>query len=117
MGFLNLAVLVLQYIGFGPVQNPHSALSQRGGMLAGGNPFTGRFNSDHGDRIIDKGVEQTHGIAAAANASDEHIRQAVTTLGSREGGLMMVQGLSPDVPLENARALMDAMERYAGLYS
>ncbi len=45
---------------------------------------------------------------------DDHIRHAVTTLGTVEGGLMMVQGLSPDVPLANARALMDAMERYAG---
>jgi len=48
---------------------------------------------------------------------DEHIRHAVTTLGAVEGGLMMVQGLAPDVPLENARALMDAMERYAGHFS
>ncbi len=41
------------------------------------------------------------------------IRTEVTTLGSREGGLMMIHGMYPGVPLANAQALMDAMERYA----
>ena len=31
----------------------------------------------------------------------------------QEGGLMLSYGLYPGVPLENIRALMDAMERYA----
>ena len=30
---------------------------------------------------------------------------------------MMIYGLYPDVPLENAAALMDAMERYSTYYS
>ncbi len=38
-------------------------------------------------------------------------------LGRREGGLMMVYGLYPGVPLENVAALMDAMETYAGYYA
>ena len=33
------------------------------------------------------------------------------------GGLMMIYGLYPGVPLENAEAVMDAMEKYAGYYS
>jgi hypothetical protein len=47
---------------------------------------------------------------------DALIRQEVTRLGRKEGGLMMVYGLYPGVPLENARALMDAMTRYATYY-
>jgi uroporphyrinogen decarboxylase len=45
---------------------------------------------------------------------DALIRSEVEALGRREGGLMMIYGLYPGVPLENVKAVMDAMERYAG---
>ncbi|MHC4585949.1 MAG: uroporphyrinogen decarboxylase family protein [Planctomycetota bacterium] len=48
---------------------------------------------------------------------DELIRREVEKLGSPEGGLMMIYGLYPGVPLENIKAVMDAMERYAAFYS
>jgi len=48
---------------------------------------------------------------------DRLIRREVEALGSKRGGLMMIYGLYPGVPLENVKALMDAMERYAGYYS
>jgi hypothetical protein len=48
---------------------------------------------------------------------DKLIRQEVEKLGSPEGGLMMIYGLYPGVPLENVKAIMDAMERYAAFYS
>jgi len=48
---------------------------------------------------------------------DELIRKEVEKLGSPEGGLMMIYGLYPGVPLENIKAIMDAMERYAAFYS
>lgn len=48
---------------------------------------------------------------------DALIRDAVEKLGSREGGLMMIYGLYPGVPMENIKALMDAMEKYAACYS
>jgi hypothetical protein len=48
---------------------------------------------------------------------DALIREEVEKLGSREGGLMMIHGMYPGVPLENAKALMDAMENYATYYS
>jgi uroporphyrinogen-III decarboxylase len=48
---------------------------------------------------------------------DALIREEVSQLGSPEGGLMMIHGMYPGVPLENARALMDAMERYATYYA
>lgn len=45
------------------------------------------------------------------------IEEEVRTLGSPEGGLMMIYGLYPGVPLKNVKALMDAMEKYAFYYS
>jgi uroporphyrinogen decarboxylase len=48
---------------------------------------------------------------------DELIRREVKKLGSPEGGLMMIYGLYPGVPVENIKAVMDAMERYAAFYS
>ena len=48
---------------------------------------------------------------------DELIREEVEQLGSKAGGLMMIYGMYPGVPLENAKALMTAMERYAFYYS
>jgi len=48
---------------------------------------------------------------------DTLIRTEVETLGSREGGLMMIYGMYPGIPLDNAKALMDAMETYSSYYS
>ena len=48
---------------------------------------------------------------------DNLIREEVEKLGSPEGGLMMIYGLYPGVPVENVKAVMDAMERYAAFYS
>jgi hypothetical protein len=48
---------------------------------------------------------------------DKLIREEVEKLGSREGGLMMIYGLYPGIPIKNVKAIMDAMERYAGYYS
>jgi hypothetical protein len=48
---------------------------------------------------------------------DNLIRREVEELGSREGGLMMIYGLYPGVPIENVKAIMDAMELYAPFYS
>ena len=47
---------------------------------------------------------------------DNLIRTEVEALGSPDGGLMMVYGLYPGTPLENAVALMDVMEKYMGYY-
>jgi uroporphyrinogen decarboxylase len=48
---------------------------------------------------------------------DALIREEVQKLGSPRGGLMMIYGLYPGVPLENVAALMDALERYATFYA
>lgn len=47
---------------------------------------------------------------------DAHVRHCVETVGCKAGGLMMIYGLYPGVPLENVKALMDAMTKYAFYY-
>jgi len=41
---------------------------------------------------------------------ENHIAKAIKSIGTPQGGLMMVYGLYPGTPVENIRALMDAME-------
>lgn len=48
---------------------------------------------------------------------DNLILEEVMKLGSKAGGLMMIYGLYPGVPLENVESLMNAMEKYAIYYS
>lgn len=48
---------------------------------------------------------------------DALIKEEVERLGSKAGGLMMIYGLYPGVPLENVEALMDAMETDAVYYA
>ncbi len=48
---------------------------------------------------------------------DTLIHEEVRKLGSPQGGLMMIYGLYPGVPVENVAALMDALERYATFYA
>lgn len=48
---------------------------------------------------------------------DALIRREVQTLGSPQGGLILLFGMYPGMPLANAKALMDAMEKYSTYYS
>ncbi len=48
---------------------------------------------------------------------DALIREEVEKLSSPAGGLMMIYGWYPGTPLENIRALMDAMEKYMFYWS
>lgn len=48
---------------------------------------------------------------------DALVREEVEKIGSKQGGLMMIYGLYPGVPLQNIAALMDAMERYSHFYN
>ncbi len=47
---------------------------------------------------------------------DALIREEVEKLGCKAGGLMMIFGLYPGTPIENVKAVMDAMERYSVYY-
>lgn len=66
------------------------------------------------DLDIDRQVTTFSGSPAQI---DSLVREEVEKIGSKQGGLMMTYGLYPGVPLENTKALMDAMERYSGFYS
>ena len=66
------------------------------------------------DLDIDRQTITPNGTPAQIDAL---IREEVSKLGSKEGGLSMVYGLYPGVPLENVKAVMDAMEKYAFYYS
>lgn len=71
-----------------------------------------------GKICIDLDIDRQEVTYAGSSAQiDALIREEVQKLGRKEGGLMMIYGLYPGLPLENVRALMDAMERYAGYYS
>lgn len=48
---------------------------------------------------------------------DAHVREAVETLGSREGGLWLKAEMNFEVPLENIEAICAALERYTWFYS
>jgi len=65
------------------------------------------------DLDIDRQRITHHG---SVDQIDALVREEVEKLGSRDGGLMMIYGLYPGVPLENAAAVMDAMERYTAYY-
>ena len=47
---------------------------------------------------------------------DALIREEVEKIADPAGGVMMIYGMYPGIPLENAWALMDAMERYSPLH-
>lgn len=44
---------------------------------------------------------------------DGYIRHCIETVGCPDGGLMLIYGLYPGMPLENVKTLMDAMTMYA----
>ncbi len=48
---------------------------------------------------------------------DRLIYDEVSKLSTPKGGLAMIYGLYPGVPMENVKALMDAMEKYAFFHS
>lgn len=49
--------------------------------------------------------------------TDQMIREDVEKLSSPSGGLWMIYGLYPQIPIENAKAVMDAMTKYAYYWS
>lgn len=66
------------------------------------------------DLDIDRQIITPQGTPAQIDAL---IKEEVKKLGGKQGGLTMVYGLYPGVPLKNIAAVMDAMEKYAYYYS
>lgn len=48
---------------------------------------------------------------------DKFILDEIKLLGSKQGGLMMLYGLYPGIPVENIESLMNAMTKYSVYYS
>ncbi|MFH1476234.1 MAG: uroporphyrinogen decarboxylase family protein [Verrucomicrobiota bacterium] len=71
-----------------------------------------------GKICIDLDIDRQHvTVRGTPTEIDALIRREVETIGSKQGGLMMLYGLYPGVPLQNVRAIMDAMEKYSTYYS
>jgi hypothetical protein len=67
-----------------------------------------------GKICVDLDIDRVRITAKGTPAEIEQlIHDEVARIGTKEGGLTMIYGLYPGVPLENIKALMDAMEKYA----
>ena len=66
------------------------------------------------DLDIDRQSVTVHGTS---DQIDKLIQVEVRKIGCPQGGLTMIYGLYPGVPLKNVKALMDSMERYSLYYS
>lgn len=66
------------------------------------------------DLDVDRQKITAYGTPAQIDAL---ILEEVQKIGTPQGGLTMIYGLYPGIPLENIKALMDAMEKYAGYYA
>lgn len=75
-------------------------------------------NKFAGRTCIDLDIDRQDVTASGTPEQIESlIQEEVTKLGSKAGGLMMIYGLYPGVPLKNVCALMDAMEKYSTHFS
>src|SRR5690606_19734956 len=81
MGFLHLAVGVLHDVGTVAVQHAHLAGGQRRGVTSAVQPLAGGFDADELDVFMgDVGVEDTHGVRAAAHRSHHVVGLAAGVL-------------------------------------
>src|SRR6267143_4560900 len=78
MGQFDLPFLVREKKSFGALQHAEAPGLETRGMLTATNSFAASFNADHPHiSILEKGMEQADGVAAAADARDEQVRQAL----------------------------------------
>lgn len=71
-----------------------------------------------GKICVDLDIDRQFVTARGTPADIERlIKEEVTRIGSRKGGLNMIYGLYGGLPLENVKAVMDMMEKYAFYYS
>ena len=91
---LHLPLLVLEQQAHRPVQHAYATLGNGGGMATGGNAIAGRFHADQADvGVLDKGVEQTHGIGAPTNAGHQDIGVTAKGLMALALGLLADHGM------------------------
>mmetsp|Transcript_21583 Transcript_21583/g.35860 ORF Transcript_21583/g.35860 Transcript_21583/m.35860 type:complete len:502 (-) Transcript_21583:691-2196(-) len=83
----DLPVLVLQQVRAGPVQHPGLPLGQGGGGLAARALAPGLDAHDLHVLVLQEGVEHADGVAAAAHAGDDVVRQLAGLLDDLAAGL------------------------------
>jgi len=70
-----------------------------------------------GRRCVELDIDrQSVTVKGTPGDIDALIRREVSAIGTPQGGLAMIFGLYPGTPIENVKALMDAMEKYAGYF-
>src|SRR5437762_13104516 len=75
---LDFAILVSEQKCFCSLKNTQSSSLKSRRVFPGSDSLATRFDSDHPDAlVIQKRMEQANGVAAATNASDEQIGQAL----------------------------------------
>src|SRR5689334_3595983 len=69
---LDIPVLVLQHEGAGALEYASAAAGEAGGVTAAGNLLASCFDADEPHiAILDERIEDTHRVAAAADAGDD----------------------------------------------
>ena len=72
-GFVDLAFVALQQIGHRAVEFAGRAAAERGRVAGRVEAIAGGFGADHFAGVVEEGVEEAHGVAAAADAGDEQV--------------------------------------------
>ncbi|KAG1391315.1 hypothetical protein G6F59_014930 [Rhizopus arrhizus] len=97
MGFDDLAVVVAQHVGAVAMQHARATGGDRRRMAPGADAITCRFGADDLDlSVVEEGMEQADGIAAAADAGGDRIGQAAVL------GQHLFACLAPDDGVEIA---------------
>ena len=73
MGHLDLAVRVLSGITHGAVQHTRGAQAQRRRVHVRIQPVSRAFHADQANAVVEEGMEEPDGVAAAPHAGDEHV--------------------------------------------
>ncbi len=78
MGQLDLAVFIRQHPGLRPLQHAEPASLETRRVLAGDDPLASRLDADHLHAfILEERVKEADGVAAAADAGDQQVGQAL----------------------------------------
>ena len=82
------------------------------------NGIEGIKNAFKGKKCVDLDVDRQFVLPFGSKQEiRDHIKEVVLQLGSKQGGLWILAGCYPDVPLANIEALCQAMEDYGCYYS
>jgi uroporphyrinogen-III decarboxylase len=75
-----------------------------------------KLAKERGRVCIDLDIDRQYLLLfGTAQEIEDHVRNSIIRLNSKEGGLMLTAGIYPDVPLENIDALCSAVERHMNL--